>query len=58
MYVPLQYSRAFVVASTWFLQQAAKIQVQKELPGLLEDMRMQIGETLGTDTGEETTTVR
>ena len=58
MHVHLQYSRAFVVASTWFLRHAAKIQVQKELPGLLEDMKMQIGETVDTDTAEEATTVR
>ncbi|CAN9295057.1 unnamed protein product [Alternaria alternata] len=35
-----------------------KIQVLRELPGLLEDVKMQIGETVDTDTAEEITTVR
>ncbi|CAN9170972.1 unnamed protein product [Alternaria alternata] len=56
MHVPPQYDRVFIVTLTRLLRRAAKIQVLRELPGLLEDVKMQIGETVDTDTAEEITT--
>jgi hypothetical protein len=58
MHVSPQYDRVFIVTLTRLLRRAAKIQVLRELPGLLEDVKMQIGETVDTDTAEEITTVR
>ncbi|CAN9185669.1 unnamed protein product [Alternaria alternata] len=57
MHVPPQYDRVFIVTLTRLLRHAAKIQVLRELPGLLEDVKMQIGETVDTDTAEEITTL-